>query len=91
MNVPLVWLAFGVNDALCPAGRFAKLAVSAVIASPSGSAAVTCTVIRVPALPLAAAGAVTTGARSAFWPVMTVAAEPLSAFDAVNVTVWLPA
>ena len=41
--------------------------------------------------PEAVAGAVTVGARSTFVTVTVVAAEPLSAFDAVNVTVYVPA
>ena len=57
-----------------------------VIASPSGSTALTRNVISVPSLPEAVAGAVTTGARSTLFTVIAVVAEPLSAFDAVNVT-----
>ena len=41
--------------------------------------------------PEAVAGAVTVGARSTLLTVTVVAADPLSAFDAVNVTVYVPA
>src|SRR5438093_10758505 len=65
VSVPDFWSAAGVNTALLPAGRPARLAVSEPIAWPSGSAAVTFTVIGRFRTTLAAAGAVTTGAWSA--------------------------
>src|SRR5258706_5826973 len=82
LNVPDVWAAFDVNVA--PVGSGAPVRV--VIASPSGSAAVTVKVISVFEAPDAVAGAVTTGARSVFVTVIAVVAEPDRAFVAVNVT-----
>ena len=82
LNVPDVWAAFDVNVA--PVGSGA--AVSVVMASPSGSAAVTVKVKSVFAGVLAVAGAVTTGARSTLVTVIAVVAVPESAFDAVKVT-----
>ena len=58
---------------------------------PSGSVAVSVKVISVFSAPEAVAGAVTTGARSTLLTVTVVAAEPERAFDAVNVTVYVPA
>ena len=81
-----MFVAFAVNVA--PAGSGA--AVRLVIASPSGSAALTVKLIRVPSSPEAVAGAVTTGARSTLFTVIAVVAEPLRAFDAVNVTLVVP-
>ena len=81
-NVPDVLVAFAVNVA--PAGS--AEAVRLVIASPSGSDAVTTKVISVFSAPVAVAGAVTTGARSTLVTVMTVVAEPESVFVAVKVT-----
>src|SRR5687767_9587159 len=85
-NVPEVFAAFFVNVA--PAGRPA--AVRLVMASPSGSEAVTTKVISVFSAPEAVAGATTTGARSTLVTVIVVDAEPLSAFEAVNVTLYVP-
>src|SRR5512138_2243274 len=73
LKVPLVLPAPAVNVA--PVGSVA--AVSEVIASPSGSAAVTVKVISVLDAPVAVAGAVTTGARSTLVIVMFVVAEPV--------------
>jgi hypothetical protein len=85
-NVPDVFDAFGVNVALVGSGAPDRL----VIASPSGSSAVTVNVISVFSVPEAVAGAVTTGARSTSPTVITVAAVPLKALLAVNVTVYVP-
>src|SRR5687767_7937053 len=85
-NVPEVFAAFFVNVA--PAGRPA--AVRLVMASPSGSEADTVKVISVFSAPEAVAGATTTGARSTLVTVIVVDAEPLSAFEAVNVTLYVP-
>ncbi len=82
LNVPDVWAAFDVNVA--PAGSGAPARV--VIASPSGSAAVTVKVMRTLDWPLTFGGAVTTGARSVFVTVIAVVAVPESAFVAVKVT-----
>ena len=60
--------------------------MSDVIASPSGSEAVTETVSRLPACTVAVAGAVTAGARSTSVTVIAVVAEPESTLAAVNVT-----
>src|SRR5688572_29895594 len=65
-------------------------AVSEVIASPSGSEAVTVNVMSVPTCPEAVGGAVTTGAPSTLLTVMVVVAVPVSAFAAVNVTLYVP-
>src|SRR5512143_1778900 len=59
--------------------------------SPSGSLAVTVKVRRTFSLTDCVAGAVTVGARSTFVTVICVRAEPLSVFDAVNVTLYVPA
>jgi hypothetical protein len=83
-SVPLVFPAPAVNVA--PAVMAVPVAVSEVIASPSGSDADTVKVISVFSAPETVAGAVTTGARSTLVTVMFVVAEPLNAFDAVNVT-----
>jgi len=48
-------------------------------------------VISVFSFPEAEAGATTTGARSTLFTVTVVAAEPDKAFDAVTVTVYVPA
>jgi hypothetical protein len=85
--VPLVFPGSG--EKLAPAGS--PVADSEAIAGPSASDAVTVTVSRVPSVPLAVAGAVTTGGWSS--PpeegtiVMLVELEPLSALLAVKVTV----
>ena len=60
--------------------------VREVMASPSGSEAVTLRVSRLFSLPLALDGALTTGARSLFAIVILVVVDPESAFDAVKVT-----
>ena len=73
---------------VAPGGR--PDAVSEAIASPSGSAAVTFTVIRLFSSPEAPAGAVTTGAWSAGFTVTAVLAEPVSALLAVKVAVCAP-
>ena len=83
VSVPVVFPDPGVNVA--PAG--CPEAASEAIASPSGSEAVTFTVIWLSAFPFAVAGAVTSGARSTLVTVITVLAEPVKAFEAVNVTV----
>ena len=82
LNVPDVWAAFDVNVAPVGSGAPARV----VIASPSGSAAVTVKVISVFEAPDAVAGAVTTGARSVFVTVIAVVAVPERAFVAVKVT-----
>jgi hypothetical protein len=87
LNVPDVLAAFFVNVA--PAGSGA--AVRLVIASPSGSDADTVKVISVFSGPPAVAGATTTGARSTLVTVIVVDAEPERAFEAVNVTLYVPA
>jgi hypothetical protein len=51
---------------------------------------VTLTVIEVPALALAVAGALTSGARSTPLTTIVVVAEPERALLAVNVTTWEP-
>jgi hypothetical protein len=66
------------------------VAVKFVMASPSGSAAVTVTVNSEFSATVAVAGAVTTGARSPFEIVIAVVAEPERAFDAVKVTLNVP-
>jgi len=87
-NVPAVWAAFDVN--VPPAVMAVPAAVNVVMASPSGSLAVTVKVISVFSAPEAVAGAVTTGARSPFETVIAVVAEPVRAFVAVNVTLNVP-
>ncbi len=87
-NVPDVWAAFDVN--VPPAVMAVPDAVNVVMASPSGSLAVTVKVISVFSAPEAVAGAVTTGARSPFETVIAVVAEPVRAFVAVNVTLNVP-
>jgi hypothetical protein len=84
LSVPAVFEAFAANVA--PAVMAVPVAVSEVIASPSGSEAVTLTVSSAPSAPVAVAGAVTTGARSTLVTVIAVVPEPERAFDAVNVT-----
>ena len=76
-----------------PADMAVPLAVNAVIASPSGSAAVTVNVIKLPAGPDAVNGAVTVGARwQPLQTEMSVDALPDSAPSlAVKVTVYDPA
>jgi hypothetical protein len=84
-KVPLVLPPPAVKVLPVVAGE--EAAVNEVIASASGSAAVTVKVISVFSFPEAVAGAVTTGARSEFVTVTVVAAEPESVFVAVKVTV----
>src|SRR5688572_28643927 len=86
-KVPEVFAAFFVNVA--PAGRGA--ATRFVIASPSGSDADTVKVISVFSAPEAVAGATTTGARSTWVTVIVLDPEPSSPFEAVNVTLYVPA
>src|SRR6266853_4320082 len=94
LNVPvcaLVGVQLNVPDVLpAPAVKVAPVgsgaAVSDVMASPSGSAAVTVNVMRTLEEPLTVAGAVTTGARSVFVTVIAVVAVPVMAFVAVKVT-----
>ena len=81
MSVPAVFEALGKNVALLPAGRLDRSAVSPVIASPSGSVAVTFTLIVVASWPKIASGATTTGARLAR---SHVTFSTLSAFAAMN-------
>jgi hypothetical protein len=88
-NVPLVFAAFAVKVLPVVAGE--EAAVNELIASPSGSFADTVKVMSVPSFPDAVAGAVTVGARSTLVTVTTVEAEPERAFDAVTVTVYVPA
>src|SRR5439155_72617 len=85
-NVPAVLDPFGANVA--PLGRLA--AVSEVIASPSGSAAVTVKVSAPFSAAERLAGAVTTGGWSTVVTVDDVAALPLRAIWAVNVTAYGP-
>jgi hypothetical protein len=85
LKVPDVFAASAVNVLPVVAGLLA--AVKEAIGSPSGSAADTVNVRRVPSATDCVAGAVTTGARSTLFTVIAVAAEPDRAFDAVNVTV----
>ena len=84
LNVPEVKVAFAEN--VPPAVMAVPVAVRLVIASPSGSDAVTVKLIGAPTVPEAVGGAVTTGGRSVFVTVIVVVAEPLRAFDAVKVT-----
>ena len=86
VRVPEVFPAPVVNTALFPAGNPVRFAVRELIASPSGSDAVTDTVTCVPTDALAVAGALTAGARSTLVTVIAVVAEPESALLAVNVT-----
>ena len=62
-------------------------AVSDASGSPSGSAAETVNVRRLPSVTDWVAGAITTGARSLLLTVIVVEAVPERAFDTVNVTV----
>jgi len=78
-----VFEAFAVN--VPPAVMAEPAADSDVMASPSGSEAVTVKVMSVPTWPEALGGAVTTGARSVFVTVIVVVAEPDIAFVAVKV------
>ena len=83
LSVPLVLPAPAANVA--PAVMAVPEAVSEVMASPSGSFAVTLTVRSEFSFTEAVAGAVTTGARSTLFTVIAVDAEPERAFVAVNV------
>src|SRR5688572_18516626 len=85
-KVPEVFAAFFVNVA--PAGRGA--ATRFVIASPSGIGSATGRESSVFSAPEAVAGATTTGARSTSPTVIVVVAEPERAFEAVNVTLYVP-
>ena len=75
--MPLVFPAPAVNVLPVVAGELA--AVRDVIASPSGSAAVTVKLRATPSFTDCVAGAVTVGARSTFTTVKVVAAVPVSA------------
>src|SRR6185436_12819285 len=88
LNVPLVLPAPAANVA--PAVTAVPVAVNEVMASPSGSFAVTLTVRSEFSLTEAVAGAVTVGARSTLLTVIAVDAEPERAFVAVNVAAKLP-
>jgi hypothetical protein len=88
-NVPEVLVPFAVNVLPVVAGE--EAAVNEVIAWPSGSDADTVKVISVFSFPEAEAGAVTAGGRSLGDTVSDVAAEPDNAFDAVNVSMYVPA
>jgi hypothetical protein len=85
--VPAVFEAFFVNVA--PAPMAVPAAVRFVMASPSGSDALTVNVRSAFSEVEAVAGAVTTGARSSP-TVMNVVAVPESALAAVNVTLNVP-
>jgi hypothetical protein len=87
LNVPDVFPAPAVNVA--PEGRGA--AVNVEIVSASGSVAVTVNVRSAFSATVRVAGAVTAGARSTLFTVIAVEAFPLSAFEAVNVTLYVPA
>src|SRR6185503_13962133 len=89
LNVPLVLPAPAANVA--PAVMAVPVAVNEVMASASGSFAVTLTVRSEFTLTEAVAGAVTVGARSTLLTVIAVDAEPERAFVAVNVAPKLPA
>jgi hypothetical protein len=88
-NVPEVFVPFTVNVLPVVAGE--EAAVKDVMALPSGSDAVTVKLRRTPSFTDCVAGAVTTGARSPTDTVSVVVAEPESVFDAVNVSVYVPA
>ena len=75
----------GPAEKLAPGGSPA--AVSEVIASPSGSEAVTLTVSGPFSGPVAVAGVVIAGARSTLVTVIAVLAVPVRAFEALKVTV----
>jgi len=89
LNVPTVFPGLTMNVA--PGGSGA--AVSEVIGSPSGSAAVTVkrTGNPVPQVTASVAGAATTGLRSMGLMVICVTADPVKVFVAVNVTLYVPA
>jgi hypothetical protein len=89
LNVPLVLPAPAANVA--PPVTAVPVAVSEVMASASGSFAVTLTVRSEFSLTEAVAGAVTVGALSTLFTVIAVDAEPERAFAAVNVAAKLPA
>jgi hypothetical protein len=84
VSVPEVFPPPGVNVA--PAVMADPEAVRELMASPSGSDAVTLTVSSDPSAPLAVAGAETVGARSVLAMVTAVVADPESTFEAVKVT-----
>src|SRR5206468_1577582 len=87
VRVPDVFPGSGVKRALFPAGSRERSAVSEVMGLPSGSVAVTRTVIVAPTPTRAAPVAVTTGARSTLVTVIAVLAVPKSALEATSVTV----
>jgi hypothetical protein len=84
LKVPEVFPPPGVNVA--PAVMADPEAVRELIASPSGSDAVTFTVSSDPSAPDAVAGAETVGARSVLAMLIAVDADPESTLDAVKVT-----
>jgi hypothetical protein len=83
-KVPDVFAGFAAK--VPPAATAEPVALNDVIASPSGSEAVTPKVRTLPSGPLTDEGAVTIGSKLTFLTVMPVVAEPASALDAVNVT-----
>jgi hypothetical protein len=90
LNVPDVFEAFAVKRPPVVAGELA--AVREAIAWPSGSVADTVKLRVEASNATRVAGAVTTGGRSpGSSTVITVRAVPESAFDAVNVTEYVPA
>ena len=82
MNVPDVFPPFGVKVAPLGSGD----AVNELIASPSGSLAVTENVRSVPSGPDAVVGATAMGARSTFVIEIVVVSLPESALEEVNTT-----
>ena len=87
LNVPEVLVPLATKVALWPAGSTTRLALSELIASPSGSEADTTKLISVDSLPPAVGVTVTTAARSTFETVIALEPEPDWLFDAVNDTV----
>src|SRR5262249_59797628 len=66
-RAPGVFVPFGWNDAVLPAGSPPKSAESRLIGFPSGSEAVTSKTISTPSVPVTVAGATTTGIGRASW------------------------
>src|SRR5437867_2789238 len=90
-NSPDALLPAGVKVASLPTGRDVRSGVSASIAWPSGSEALTAKWSVPPSSPSIPSGAKTVGARSVCAIAMAVAAEAESALEAVNVTLYAPA
>src|SRR4249920_1443637 len=88
LSVPIVFAGLVVNVALLPPGRPARLAVSVVIASPSGSAAVICRLSGAFSAPVVSAGAVIAGARSTFATVIATLRERVRLLPPLNVSVY---